>query len=306
MACQRNGMSQSISKIDSLVEYYSLINSAELAITRVDYYHASQYYKEAFQIHLMGKDLMNAFLCSYLLGNYEQTIEYGNRLCKYGFDFKKQFIQCGDTYFLNYIDRFDSCRKKLNYQIDSFMRDLFERDQITRKDSSLRKYQSEYDSINLKLIYNAFGTGLPSFDSVGFAFSNGIVYNERATIPWVLHNNRGDISYLDSSFMIKCIYEGTISPEVVMGLWMHQTRPPLSYPLADSLGLHIWNYPKWDSQKIKRIDALRSDYFLPNCEDWYVKYLFLQNVDQNELPAQFVILHPQFEVFANFEIFFGK
>ncbi len=281
--------------------YHQLINEAELYICDGGYSEALSKYDLAFAKidKPFGKDLHNAALASYLIGNKTRGNEYLQQIINNSDDLDKVKEKIVGFHLTE--EEWQQLLAKRVIAYDPALRQEFK--EIRERDQLFRPlYDTHDDTINANRIINmnrilelTEKQGFPAHQELGYQrYLRGQKHNI------VLHHTAQRRSYDKSvtdlePILFQAIQEGRFDPETaiiymnyqndqekgrfqVFSTW--QYKHPL---LADSLNDKIW-IPMLDEQEQQEANAIRKKWYANSLEDLARKSFFL---NQNNPPFIF-------------------
>jgi hypothetical protein len=266
---------------DSIKNYYSFINQAELSIVDSNLQRASKLFVRAFEFKSPHeKDLINCFFVHYYLRDSADAKNYANRLANLGLnslvlkdrEFDNDFY---DFVFSDYdvIQNSSSYLKKkieMNSKYKTFNK-LADFDQFVRQEkfkSLAGSARYKLDSIiQLNMIEYLDKNGLPAFENIGYLESSfawdymwGLFY-----VAW--HDRYNENSQIKSK-LTELVLNGTYRPDHYAALFIYNKGA------SDTLGL---NPPSTKNKlSLEQQNNFRAQLYLESREDFLRKRIYMK------------------------------
>lgn len=211
---------------DSLKEYYSLTNKAELAIVDSNYTEAIEFYSRAFSFkaNAFKKDIYNQALCAVLIKDYRNAYYNFKDLINYGYILdsltnRKELIV---FFHSKYGKKLIAHNKKNKALYNVPLRETY--DSLYKADQSFRKKTGGYDVYgdtiqkidisNADKVQKLIGQyGFPSQNLIGVYPD----FSYRSIFTLIIHNNAGNRlgQYLNyTAILYNAVYSGKLDSRV--------------------------------------------------------------------------------------------
>jgi hypothetical protein len=263
---------------NNIKKYYELINNAELKIIENDYSNAQKLYKEAFKYKKYnGKDLYNAFLCSFYIHDTLNAKLYINKLAFYGLNYDyfiplKSEMKFYNIIFKEFNENFNAGEVKFKTSKVLTIDSLFQVDQLNRNSNNSKFNRHIIDSISLISLINTIQKNeWPSFQSNGFWNIASNPRTENLPVYILYWHNRFVNNNLDS-LAIKALEKGYLRPDdfesIILGRKMFGENSFNYYDIFPT----AWKIKTLTAQKIDYYNKNRDKYFLEDLSSFKKKY----------------------------------
>lgn len=204
-----------------LLNYYDLINKAEIAIVDNKLTEAEKLYSDAFLLNdkLYAKDVYNEMVVLLKLGKYELAYRNYSLLACLDYSFNSDFI---NKYFPSkYLKRKIKCQQTLDFNYKKDLDSLFSKDQYYRNISNgnyynYKKQLTEADSITSATLVKLINKrGFPNEYTIGLGSANKMFFQNFYFIIWhqLATNLYSSQKVNFSQILINALNEGKITPE---------------------------------------------------------------------------------------------